>query len=526
MRILMLGNSFTSANDMPATLAGLTGAEVVHHTRVGACLAEHLDPDSELGRRTQAALDEEFWDYVVLQEMGSLPLTARNSFLKSVGKLCSWIREERATPLLFTTWAYQKDSPAMQEIGWIRHEEMAGRLHDAYLEAAGQNKALLADVGQKFSEMQETQGLYAKNGRDPGEAGSRLAAETIAAVIMQDREAKEAARRIEVDPNLNRNDIRLRVLYMYQLLLRYTDADHQLTTNQIRAIMEKEHGITMHRTTVPGDIEMMKAAGIDVHARRSRQNKYYLDSGQFELPELKVLIDAVESSKFITQKKSRLLVDKLLKLTNETNAAKLKRNLHTSGRVRSGNEKGYYIVDAINEAINTGKRIYFFYTDVDVHKRKVLRNDGRPYVVSPYTLIWNGDYYYMVGWNHEHEEIRTYRVDRIYEAPEILPVDALPAPENFDVARYTREVFRMYDSQEPEEVTFLCCNDVMKGVIDKFGRDIPVEIVDTDHFRIRVKVCLSPTFYSWVFQWDGKIRIEGPEEAANGYREMVLRALG
>ena len=146
--------------------------------------------------------------------------------------------------------------------------------------------------------------------------------------------------------------------------------------------------------------------------------------------------------------------------------------------------------------------------------------------MSPYTLIWNGDYYYMVGWNHEHEEIRTYRVDRIYEAPEILPVDAFPAPEDFDVARYTREVFRMYDSQEPEEVAFLCCNEVMKGVIDKFGRDIPVEIVDIDHFRTRVKVCLSPTFYSWVFQWDGKIRIEGPEAAVNGYREMVLRALG
>ena len=241
MRILMLGNSFTSANDMPATLARLTGAEVVHHTRVGACLAEHLDPDSELGEKTQAALDEEFWDYVVLQEMGSLPLTARNSFLKSVGKLCSWIREERATPLLFATWAYQKDSPAMEEIGWIRHEEMAGRLRDAYLEAAGQNKALLADVGQKFSEMQEMQGLYADDGRDPGEAGSRLAAETIAAVIMQDREAKEAAGRIDVDPNLNRNDIRLRVLYMYQLLLRYTDADHQLTTNQIRAITDPGH---------------------------------------------------------------------------------------------------------------------------------------------------------------------------------------------------------------------------------------------------------------------------------------------
>ena len=491
MRILMLGNSFTFANDMPAMLAELTGAEVVHHTRGGARLAEQLNPKTKTGAKTQAALENEFWDYVVLQEMSNGPVTSRNSFLKNAGRLCAWIKEEGATPLLFATWAYQKDSQAMADMD-MSYDEMAQGLHDAYREAADQNDVLIAEVGQKFYELADSSDLYAEDGQHPSEAGSRLAAETIAAVIKADQDDKKAATTIEVDPNLNWNDIRLRVLYMYQLLLQHTDAEHQLTTNQ---------------------------------TRRSRQNKYYLENSNFELPELKILIDAVESSKFITEKKSRLLVEKLLKLTSETSAAKLKRNLHTSGRVRSANEKGYYIVDAINEAINSGKQISFFYTDFDGRKKQILRNDGKPYIVSPYTLIWNGDYYYLVGWNHEQEETRTYRVDRILKTPDILQDDAQSVPEDFDVARYTREVFRMYDNEEPEEVTLLCANEVMKGVLDKFGMDITVKKADPEHFRTKVKVCTSPTFYSWVFQWGGKVRIEGPEAAVTEYRKMAQKAL-
>lgn len=234
----------------------------------------------------------------------------------------------------------------------------------------------------------------------------------------------------------------------------------------------------------------------------------------------------MESSKFITEKKSRLLVEKLLKLTSETSAAKLKRNLHTSGRVRSANEKGYYIVDAINEAINSGKQISFFYTDFDGRKKQILRNEGNPYIVSPYTLIWNGDYYYLVGWNHKQEDTRTYRVDRILKTPDILRDDAKSVPEDFDVARYTREVFRMYDNEEPEEVTLLCANEVMKGVLDKFGMGISVKNEVPNYFRTKVNVCTSPTFYSWVFQWGGRIRIEGPEDVVTEYKEMAQKALG
>ena len=525
MRILMLGNSFTFANEMPSMLAEITGAEVVQHTRGGARLAEQLKPKTKNGRRTQAALEDELWDYVVLQEMSNGPIRLRNSFFRSVGELCERIRSEGATPILFATWPYQKGSHWLEELG-MSYDEMADGLYAAYHEAAEQSNALVADVGQRFRELAETQDLYAEDGKHPNEAGSRLAAETIAEVIREDQamEREAPAVEIKVDPNLNRNDIRLRVLYMYNLLLQYTDSEHQLTTNEIRRIMEREHGITMHRTTVPGDIEMLKAAGFDVHARRSRQNRYYIDSSNFELPELKVLIDAVESSKFITEKKSKLLVDKLLKLTNESNAAKLKRNLHTSGRVKSGNEKGYYIVDAINEAINDGKRISFYYTDYDGKKKPFLRNDGKPYIVSPYMLIWSGDFYYLVGWNHLRNAVRTFRVDRIAQQPEILDQEAHPVPGDFDVAKYTREIFRMYDKQEPVTVRLLCQNDVMKGVIDQFGMDVKVKKAGEDHFQIRVKACLSPTFYSWVFQWEGRVKIEGPRIAVKGYQEMLRKA--
>ena len=524
MRILMLGNSFTYYNDMPAMLAEITGAEVVQNTRGGARLKEQLSPNSKTGAKTREALENEFWDYVVLQEYSNGPIRFRNAFLKNVKKLCTWIRSEGATPILYATWAYQKDSQDMADMG-MSYDEMAQGLQEAYQKAASQNHALIAEVGKRFYELADIQELYAEDGKHPNEAGSRLAAETIAAVIRADQEAKKAAVQTEkVVSGLNPNDIRLRVLYMYQLLLQHTDAEHQLTTNQIRDIMDKEHGITMHRTTVPGDIQALKDAGFDVHARRARQNRYYLENSNFELPELKILIDAVESSKFITEKKSRLLVEKLLTLTSESKAEKLKRNLHTSGRVRSGNEKGYYIVDAINEAINAGKQISFYYTDYDGRKKQILRNEGKPYIVSPYTLIWNGDYYYLVAWNHEQKEMRTYRVDRILKAPDILEDAAKPAPDDFDVARYTREVFRMYDNEEPKKVTLLCENTTMKGVIDKFGNSITVRKADPEHFRTSVMVCTSPTFYSWVFQWGGKIRIERPETVAAEYRDMARRA--
>ena len=173
MRILLLGNSFIFTNHMPQMLAALTGVEVVHHTRGGARLSEHLNPDTKLGARTQTALREEHWDYVVLQEMSHGPVTSPRSFFSSVERLC--------------TWAYQKGGAKLTAKGWD-YDEMARQLSEAYYKAAQENHALIADVGRRFYELSDTQNLYADDGVHPNEQGSRIAAETLAAVIQAHKE--------------------------------------------------------------------------------------------------------------------------------------------------------------------------------------------------------------------------------------------------------------------------------------------------------------------------------------------------
>ena len=187
MRILMLGNSLTFTNDLPHMLAELTGAEVVHHTRGGARLSEQLNPKTRLGARTQAALANEAWDYVVLQEMSHGPISAPNSFFTSVARLCGQIRENGAIPVLYATWAYQKGGDKLAAKGWD-YDEMARSMSEAYHRAAQENHALIADVGQRFYELSDTQDLYAPDGVHPNELGSRIAAETIAAVIQAHKE--------------------------------------------------------------------------------------------------------------------------------------------------------------------------------------------------------------------------------------------------------------------------------------------------------------------------------------------------
>ncbi len=185
MRILMLGNSYTFANNMPATLAELTGAEVVHHTRGGARLAEHLNPNTKMGARTQEALRSERWDYVVLQEMSNAPVTSREKFLTSVAKLCELIRKNGASPVLYASWAYQRDGKQLQKFG-MDYDEMYEKMYEAYHEAAKQNDCLIADAGTAFYQRADREELYASDGSHPNETGSKLVAELIAEVILSE----------------------------------------------------------------------------------------------------------------------------------------------------------------------------------------------------------------------------------------------------------------------------------------------------------------------------------------------------
>ena len=193
------------------------------------------------------------------------------------------------------------------------------------------------------------------------------------------------------------NSAKLRPLYLAKILYEKTDEEHYLTTAQLAQILEEQYGITSHRQTIKADIELLKQFGLEIEEVKSVQNRYNLYGRQFDIPELKLLIDAVESSKFITANKSQELVEKLSRLAGEHASAGLKRNVCCENRVKPGNEKIYLIIDAINEAINANKKISFQYFRYDANKNHQLKLDGKFYEITPLHLVWNGDYYYMIG---------------------------------------------------------------------------------------------------------------------------------
>lgn len=321
------------------------------------------------------------------------------------------------------------------------------------------------------------------------------------------------------------NVTKLRILRLYQYLVQHTNADHTLSTAELMKILKEEYSVSVSRNTISDDLAMLHECGLHIEHYESTQNKYYYDGHIYELPELKILVDAISSSKFITQRKSDELIAKLLTLTNSQNAAKLRRHIYVAGRAKSDNENGYYIVDAINTAIDTKRKISFHYTDFDATKKRYTSNDGKPYTVSPYTLIWDGDYYYMRGFCDERQEMRNFRLDRIAEQPNILNQIAVMPPDGYNPADYSKYVFRMYDTDEPIAVQLHCHVSVMKYLIDKFGTDFKVDAIDETSFKATVSVCASATFYSWLFGFNGRIQITGPQLAREGYREMLLNAL-
>ncbi|MBQ7836777.1 MAG: WYL domain-containing transcriptional regulator [Clostridia bacterium] len=320
------------------------------------------------------------------------------------------------------------------------------------------------------------------------------------------------------------NESKLRLLYTGQILNRRTDEDNPLSIVQIIDILKKDYGISAHRTTVTKDIEALREYGMDVCKIESTQNKYFIGNREFEIPELGLLIDAVASSKFMTDKKRKNLEEKICKLASIYQEDQLKSNMFTELPLKSENEKIYYIIDALNESIRKSKKISFQYFHYDADKRKVLKNNGEVYTFSPYTLVWNGDFYYAVGYSHKHGEIGSFRVERIADIPQILEEDAIKPPEDFDLSVYLKNLFRMYNSEE-KEVQLICKNHTMDSIIDHFGINVPVSKCDDSTFCATVTAHVSPIFFRWIFGFAGDITIAGPEDVCNKYKEMLKNAL-
>lgn len=314
-----------------------------------------------------------------------------------------------------------------------------------------------------------------------------------------------------------------RILYLKQILEERTDEENPLSTTQLINILADEYGIPAHRTTITKDITALQEFGMDIVTIHSTQSKYFVASRKFELPELKLLIDAVESSKFITKKKSNALIKKIHTLTSNGQIAKLKRNNYVVNRIKPDNERIYYIIDAINDAINTGKQISFQYYDYTGLKKKVLRNKGEIYKFSPYKLLWNGDNYYVIGYSEKKDKVVNFRVDRIAGTPEILDKEALSMPNDFDMENFTKEVFFMFPG-EKVVVDLRCDNSLMKTMVDRFGEEVTTLAYDMTSFRLQTEVSASPTFFGWLFGFGGKVQILGPETVKEQYKQMITVA--
>ena len=314
-----------------------------------------------------------------------------------------------------------------------------------------------------------------------------------------------------------KNESQQALLLLRQYLHQHTDEQHPVSVTDILAFWQ-QHGIQAGRKSVYTDIELLQNVGMDIVCVKSSQNKYFVGQRLFELPELKLLVDAVESSRFITEKKSTALIKKLGHLTSTAQAEQLNRRIYMGGSPKPENESIYYNVDTIHNAVQKKQQITFQYFEYTPKKEKILKHDGYKYRFSPYAMIWNRDCYYAVGWSEKHGKIAQFRVDRM-TAVEPLEQAAVQTPD-FDPAEYVRKVFGMY----PDDLCtakLLCDNEVMRSVIDRFGENVRTETVDEQHFRATVEVAPSPPFFSWVFTFSGKIRIVSPAAVLEEMRDMA-----
>ena len=308
---------------------------------------------------------------------------------------------------------------------------------------------------------------------------------------------------------------KMKILHLLRMLLEETDESHHLSVNQLIDKLAA-CGISAERKTIYDDIETLRQFGIDVIMEKTKSYGYYIADRDFELPELKLLVDAVQSSKFITEKKSRELIKKLQNLVSRYDADKLQRQVFIQNRVKNMNESIYYNVDALHEAIAEGKKISFQYFDYSTKKERVFRKDGARYVASPVVLSWNDENYYLIAQSDDREGLSHYRVDRMSGVTK-LDERRDGAIKNFDLAEYTKKVFGMFGGEEAD-VTLRVHNSLTGAIIDRFGKEVIMAPDGAEHFIVRVRAAMSPVFYGWLFQFGALMEVTAPQKLKDELR--------
>lgn len=311
---------------------------------------------------------------------------------------------------------------------------------------------------------------------------------------------------------------KLKMMYLAKILMENTDETHTLTVSDMISELAKL-GISAERKSIYDDLENLRLFGLDICSFKTKTTNYYLASRVFELPELKLLVDSVQSSKFITHKKSMELISKIEKLTSRENAKKLQRQVYISNRIKTPNEQIYYNVDKIHDAIIANKQITFKYFSLDVNKKKVYRKDGGLYTESPVALTWNDENYYLITYKEKYDNYAHYRVDKM-EMIELTENNRVLSDKPFDLSEYSKKMFRMFSGEETD-VWIEFDNELVGVVIDRFGRDVSIIKTDAEHFMCHTKVAVSHQFLSWVMSFGKKSKIVSPDFVVKEIRNLA-----
>lgn len=317
---------------------------------------------------------------------------------------------------------------------------------------------------------------------------------------------------------------KLKLLYLLKILSEKTDEENTMTVNDMIAELD-HYGITAERKSIYDDLEVLRHYGLDIATRKSKTTDYFVAGRLFELPELKLLVDAVQCSKFVTHKKSNELIKKIESLASNKQAQSLHRQVYVSNRVKTINESIYYNVDRLHAAIAENKQVSFKYFDYDIKKKKVFRRNGDKYTVSPYGLSWDDENYYLITFATKYNAFTHYRVDRMTDIDLLDEMtDPLPDKKKFDIAEYTKKVFNMFGGEEVN-VKVQFDNSLVNAVVDRFGKDIVIGSIDDTSFYISIKVAVSSTFFAWLSQFGNKVKVLSPGDVVEQYKANLKKIL-
>ena len=313
---------------------------------------------------------------------------------------------------------------------------------------------------------------------------------------------------------------KLKLLYLMQMLLERSDENHPLTVQDMIDELS-QHDISAERKSIYADLEALQLFGLDIVRSKGKSTGYYIASRDFELPELKLLVDSVQSSKFITHKKTLSLIKKIEGLASVYDAQLLQRQVYVRNRVKSMNESVYYNVDEISGAISRDRAIRFNYFEFDVNKQRRYRHDGKVYEISPFALMWDDENYYMLGYDQEAEKLKHYRVDKMtnIESAE-TERSGKELFAGMDMSSYSKQVFGMFTGSE-QTVKLRFENRLAGAVIDRFGKEVMLIPDGNEHLTVSADIAVSPQFYAWVFGFGTAVEILSPDSARRELAQLA-----